>query len=188
MANNDWDLDDLLDFHYDNGSPDKNKDFEILDELQKKDEPSIFHTPKEVEALRQASHDAYERYRSNYVKGKKKREGNVRVSKFDKALTMIYVIAFAVFTLSMLIMNVLPFGMGVLLFGVLILLSLVILVQTRKRSIKKWGKRLATLLAVVMIVFYGMGTAYALGTLSFLSGSSLSPCCSPAGRDRCRDW
>lgn len=235
MANNDWDLDDLLDFHYDNETPDKNKDFEILDELQKTkkpqkpdsakglggdfdaydeyrryaqlrhksdesvppvqpkaapersyersrvsrapveepDDPVLFHTPEEVKALRQASHDAYERYRSNYVKGKKKREGTVKVSKFDKALTLIYVIAFAVFTLSMLIMNVLPFGMGLLLFGVLILLSLVILIQTRKKSIKKWGKRLATLLAVVMIVFYGMGTAYALGTLSFLSGSSV---------------
>jgi len=265
MANNDWDLDDLLDFHYDREVPDNNNDFEIFDELAKKpeppkpqadrasgrsydaydeyrryeelrhkseerprysdaqerpherrrvesetprhrfidedegtsdsffaqydrqnsragrrapveepDEPPMFHTPKEIDALKEASKEAYERYRSNYVKGKKKREGGkMRVTKFDRVLTFIYIIAFGAFALSMTVMNVLPFGMGLLLFGVLILLSLVILVQTRKKNIKKWGKNLATLLAVVLIVFYGVGTAYALGTLSFLSDTSV---------------
>ena len=230
MANNDWDLDDLLNFHYDNEIPDKNTDFDIFDELEKKpepvkpkaekglgetfdaydeyrryeelrhkseesvpasaapektvehrrapveepEEPGMFHTPKEVEALKKASQDAYERYRSNYVKGKKKREGGGRqVTKFDRFLTLIYMAAFAAFALSMTFMNVLPFGLWLVMIGVLVLLSLVILVQTRKKSIKKWGKRLATLLAMVLIVFYGVGTAYALGTLSFLNKSSV---------------
>ena len=230
MANNDWDLDDLLNFRYDNEIPDKNNDFDIFEELEKKpeppkpkaekglggdfdayeeyrryealrhstddsaasasapkqtaenlrapaeepDEPGLFHTPKEVEALKKASQEAYDRYRSNYVKGKKKREGGGRqVTKFDRFLTLVYVIAFAVFILSMTFMNVLPFGYWVAMIVVLALLSLVILVQTRKKNIKKWGKRLATLLAVVLIAFYGVGTAYALGTLSFLSGSSV---------------
>ena len=59
MANNDWDLDDLLDFHYDNGSPDKNKDFEILDELQKKPE---LQKPDPVKGLGR-DFDAYDEYR-----------------------------------------------------------------------------------------------------------------------------
>ena len=242
MANNDWDLDDLLDFQYDRKVPEKHTEPDIIDEYDKipepsrpdagkglsesfdaydeyrryealrhtdeppkpaeekkpsdslfaqydrersrvrtggkapveePDEPPLFHTPKEVEALKQASHDAYERYRSNYVKGKKKREGVKRVTIFDRVLTLIYIIAFAVFALTMTFMNVLPFGLWMVMMVLLILLSLVILVQTRKRSIKKWGKRLAMMLAVVLIVFYGVGTAYALGTLTFLSESSV---------------
>ena len=230
MANNDWDLDDLLNFNYDREIPEKNNDFDIFDELESKPEPAkpkaekglgdtfdaydeyrryealrhtsdespsvpaapekkekrrrapveepeeqgLFHTPKEVEAIRKASQDAYDRYRSNYVKGKKKREGGSNhVTGFDRFLTVIYMIAFVVFALTMTFMNVLPFGFWVAMMAILVLLSLVILVQTRKRSIKKWGKRLATMLAIVLIAFYGVGTAYALGTLSFLSGSSV---------------
>ncbi len=254
MANNDWDLDDLLDFHYDHEVPEKNKDLDIIDELEdspgpgtpesgkglggsfdaydeyrqyeelrhkkdeppreeepvkarrrgadsrdpgesifakydreqgrarsgakapveEPDEPGVFHTPKEVEALKKASHDAYERYRSNYVKGRKKREGSRNVSKFDRILTFIYVIAFAVFALSMTFMNVLPFWLWLVMIAVLGLISLVILVQTRKRNGNKWGKRLAVLISVLLIAVYGVGTAYALGTLSFLSDSSVS--------------
>lgn len=253
MANNDWDLDDLLDFHYDHGAPEKDKEPDIIDELEditepetpkggkglgesfdaydeyrqyeelrhkkeepprvekpgrdrrheasgrdpgesifaqydrersrsrsgakapveETDEPGAFHTPKEVEALRKASHDAYERYRSNYVKGKRKREGGRSVSKFDRILTLIYIIAFGAFALSMTFMNVLPFWLWLVMIAVLLLISLVILIQTRKRDGKKWGKRLAMLVSVLLIGFYGVGTAYALGTLSFLSDTSV---------------
>ena len=236
MANNDWDLDDLLNFHYDSEVPEKHKEADIFKEIESRpepvkpkedkglgesfdaydeyrryrhkteeppkaesdgsifaqydrehsrvraagkppaeepDEPSRFHTPKEVEALEQAAHEAYERYRSNYVKGKKKREGTKRVTVFDRFLTLIYIIALGIFAASMTIMNVLPFGLWLAMIIILALLSLVILVQTRKKNIKKWGKTLATLCAMLLIVFYGVGTAYALGTLSFLSDSSV---------------
>lgn len=251
MANNDWDLDDLLNFEYDRKIPEKQDDIDLFKELETKpqppkpqsdkgagrsfdaydeyrqyeqlrhggeekpkaekadsipaysgredqgsifakydkeksrvrssgrapveepDEPALFHTPKEVEALKQASHDAYERYRSNYEKGKKKRSGVKRVTKFDRILTLLYIIAFGIFALTMTFMNVLPFGLWLAMIIVLLLLSLVILVQTRKRNIKKWGKRLATMLAMLLIVFYGVGTAYAMGTLTFLSESSV---------------
>ena len=253
MANNDWDLDDLLDFHYDREVPDKNKEPDIIDELADKtepaapdngkglgesfdaydeyrqyeelrhkkdepprveepecssrkaagreaggsifaqydrehsrvkagrkapveepDEPGMFHTPKEVEALKKASQDAYDRYRSTYVKGKKKREGARNVSKFDKFLTLIYIIAFALFALSMTFMNVLPFWLWLVMIVVLGLVSLLILVMTRKKGIKKWSKRLAMFISVLLIGLYGVGTAYALGTLSFLSDSSVN--------------
>ncbi len=232
MAKNDWDLDDLLDFHYDREVPEKSNkidnidaDMKLYEELRKKskssnapafdvpeplsnhkwidDDNGIFaqydkehafsrnsdkapveeadehphHNIKEIEAIKQASQEAYDRYKSNYTKNKKKsrkkNSGRRRVSGFHKVLTMIYLIAFGIFGASIAIMNVLPFGMGVALFGVLILLSLVILIQTRSRKSKQWGKVLATLAAMLLIVFYGVGTAYSLGTLSFLSDSSV---------------
>ena len=227
MANNDWDLDDLLDVKFDREVPEKSKtpdidnDRKLYEELRRKSKSSnapafdvpeprgnhkwidedsdIFaqydrehafsrvpdnapveeidehphHNIKEIEAIKQASQEAYDRYRSNYTKNKKKRTGRRRVTGFQKVLTMIYVITFGIFAGSMLFMNVLPIGMSAALFGVLLLISLVILIQTRSRKSKNWGKLLATFAAMLLIVFYGVGTAYALGTLSFLSGSSV---------------
>lgn len=226
MAKNDWDLDDLLDFHFDREVPETNKNTDKLnderklyEELRRESKSSSapafdvpeplsshkwigedddllsqydggkgmaghapveevderHHTMEEIEAIKQASKEAYDRYRSNYTKNqnKKKNSGRRRVSTFHKVLTLIYIIAFGAFAASMLIMNVLPFGIGLVFFGILVLLSLVILVQTRSRKSKNWGKALATLAAMVLIVFYGVGTAYSLGTLSFLSGTSV---------------
>ncbi len=227
MANNDWDLDDLLDFKFDREVPEKSNKIEkdnerkLYEELRRESKSStapsfdapeplskhkwidedsdIFaqydrehafsrvpdnapveeideyphHNIKEIEAIKQASQEAYDRYRSNYTKNKKKRTGRKKVTGFHKVLTTIYLITFGIFAASMLYMNVLPLGMSVALFGVLILLSLVILIQTRSRKSKNWGKLLATFAAMLLIVFYGVGTAYSLGTLSFLSGSSV---------------
>ena len=128
---------------------------------------------KELEALKQASQQAYDRYRSNYTKNKRKREGKTRVSRFHKVLTIIYTISMLSFAAAMTYMNVLPTGMLIAMYVILGLLSLVILVQVRKNSIRRWGKRFATLMAILMIALYGTGTAYALGTLSFLSGTSV---------------
>ena len=140
----------------------------ILDDLAESG-----RSAKEIEAIKQASHDAYERYRSNYTKNKRKKAGKTGVGKLHRFLTTIYVIALACFTLSMTVMNVLPMKMLIAMYVVLALLSLIILIQTRKKSVKKWGRVLATFLAVVLIGVYGMGTAYALGTLSFLSDTSV---------------
>ena len=135
------------------------------------------HSIKEIEAIKNASQEAYDRYRSNYTKNKKRRLAKTdpkRVTRFDHILSIIYTIAFAVFALAMIIMDVLPIGMEIAMFAVLILLSLVILIQARKRGIQKWGKRLAQLAAMVLICLYGVGTVYALGTMSFLSDSSVN--------------
>ena len=288
MANNDWDLDDLLDFKFDREIPEKNDEFDIFDELKSMDPPAapadpapakpakpvktskagerkglgetfssydelkryeelrkksdknapvsdardyyserygahssgydyasgkyfsrrdddndIFaqydrehraaeperkapvveaevsshhHSVKELEAIKQASQDAYNRYKSNYTR-KKKKEAKAAaagtVTKFDRLLTLIYAAAFVLFLGSMLFMNVLPFGMAAAMFIVLILISLLIYRLTRRSAAKSWPKRLGTLMAVLMIVIYGVGTSYALGTMSFLSGSSV---------------
>ena len=132
---------------------------------QDKPMPSV----KELEKLKQASKEAHERYKSNYTK----RAGRQPVSKGHKFLTFIYIIALAAFAGSMTVMNVLPFEMLIALYVVLALISLLILVQTRRSSIKTWARRLATFLAVILIGVYGVGTAYALGTLSFLSETSV---------------
>ena len=137
------------------------------------EEDKTHHSAREIEALKKASKDAYDRYRSNYVKGKKKREGAVQVGKLQRILTRVYIAAFGVFAISMTAMNVLPFGMAALLYGVIILVSAFIYFQTRKEGFNDWGKRVATGLAALMLIFFGVGTAYSLGTLSFLSGSSV---------------
>ncbi len=232
MTNNDWDLDDLLDFHYDREVPeksnkvsDKSEDMKLYEELRRQSKSSnapafdvpeplsnhkwidedneIFaqydrehafsrtpasapveepdehphHNIKEIEAIKQASQEAYDRYRSNYTKNKEKKtrkaSGRRRVNAFHRVLTLIYIIAFGVFAATTLFMNVLPFGVSLVMYGLLLLLSLVILIQTRSRKSKNWGRVLATLAAMVLIVFYGVGTAYSLGTLSFLSDSSV---------------
>lgn len=231
MANNDWDLDDLLEFHFDREVPGKSKKVDKVDEDRKlyeelrrqskssnapafdvpeplgnhkwiDDDSDIFaqydkehayarrsdkapveevsehphHNIQEIEAIKQASQEAYDRYRSNYTKNKNKKTkkgGRRRVNAFHRVLTLIYMIAFGVFAATMIFMDVLPFGISVAMFGILILLSLVILIQTRSRKSKNWGRVLATLAAVLLIGFYGVGTAYALGTLSFLSDTSV---------------
>lgn len=263
MAYDDWNPDDLLDFHYDHRRPDHDDDFDIFDELtemsapedppardvyhgnaggrglgetfdsydelkrsdghraeradsfgarkadpadfyfknpkrepeesifeqydrehaahdagsrelvEEVDDPGRVSDPKDIAAIKQASREAYDRYRSNYTKNHNKKLPKKGVGKFHKWLTGIYAVTLAAFVISMTVMDVLPFGMAVALYAILALLSLVLLVQTRKRSIKVWGKRLATFLAMVLVVVYSVGTAYALGTLSFLSTTSV---------------
>ena len=96
-----------------------------------------------------------------------------KAGKFDRTLSLVYVAAFAIFIASMTIMNVLPLYMAAILYGLLALVSLLILKKTRGRGGKRWSRNLARIAAVLLIVFYGVGTAYSLGTLSFLSGSSV---------------
>lgn len=128
MAKNDWDLDDLLEFHFDREVPETKKidnideDRKLYEELRRKskgsnapafdvseplgnhkwidEEDELFaqydkehafsrksanapvvetdeHTHqniKEIEAIKQASQEAYDRYRSNYTKNKSKRD------------------------------------------------------------------------------------------------------------------
>lgn len=97
-----------------------------------------------------------------------------KLYKFSKFLSVPYVALFAAFTIVMTIMDILPFWMMVALYIVLGLLSLIIVIQLTKDNVKKWAKVLATIMACIMIGFYGVGTAYALGTLSFLNSTSVA--------------
>ena len=146
----------------------------ILPELPEIPLPEI-HAPKDVEALKKASRDAYEKYRSNYTKKQKKKAAVAapKIGKGHKWLTAIYTVALASFALSMTIINILPPKMLIALYVILALLSILIFVQVRRHSIKVWGRRLATALAVILVIVYGMGTAYAMSTLSFLNRTSV---------------
>lgn len=221
MAKNDWDLDDLLDFHFDREVPeeiidlDKQNERKMYEELRKgsksssspsfdapaptaptappapksahrwiDDDRDAFAAPveeadeshpglKEIEAIKQASQEAYERYRSNYTKNKKRIDGRRRATKSQRILTIVYIAALAIFALSMLFMNVLPMVFYLIIFGLLGVISLVLYIESRRRGIPNWRKWAATIAAMVLIVVYGVGSVYALGTLSFLRGSSV---------------
>lgn len=92
--------------------------------------------------------------------------------KFTRILSVPYVIALVAFIASMTIMNVLPFSWWIALIVVLGLLSSIIVTQLRKNNIKKWAKVLSTITATLLIVVFGVGSAYAMGTLSFLDNTS----------------
>ena len=125
------------------------------------------------EALKQAQQDAYDRYRGNYNKKLKKSALAGNVGAFPKWLSRIYVVALAVFAAIIVVMNVLPFGLLIAFFIVLGLLSVIILMQLRRQKVGKWVRRLASVTAILLIACFGVGSAYALGTLSFLDTTSV---------------
>ncbi len=73
----------------------------------------------------------------------------------------------------MTIMDVLPFIMLIAFFGILVLLSFIIVLQLRKNNVKTAVRVIASFTAILLIGVYGVGTAYALGTLSFLDKTSV---------------
>ena len=133
-------------------------------------------TSEEDAALRQAQVEAYDRYRHNVnkkIEKKKKAAASGRAGFIPRWLSRIYVVALAVFVAIMTFMNVLPFGMLVAFYIILGLLSVIIIGQLRKRRVNTWVRVLASLTAVLLIGFFGVGTAYAMGTLSFLDKTSV---------------
>lgn len=145
---------------------------ELFAELGETSNASILSADENA-ALAQAQHDAYDRYRGNYVKGIRKKMGAGKAGPFARWLSRIYVIALAAFVGVMTIMNVLPMGMLIAFYVILGLLSIVIVMQLRRRDIRKWGRVLASITAIILIGLFGVGTAYAMGTLSFLDNTSV---------------
>ena len=127
----------------------------------------------ELAALRKAQQDAQDRYRSNYDKNYKRKTGKKKAPRPSVWLTRLYLIAFLVFAGSMAIMDVLPLVWFIALIVLLILISAVVLPRVRHGGKKKGTRALAVLSSLVLIFLYVMGTAYALGTLSFLSSTSV---------------
>ena len=128
---------------------------------------------EENEALAQAQQDAYDRYRSNYTKKVNKKNAEGKVGWFPKWTSRIYVLALAAFGVALTLMNVLPGGALIAVYVILALLSIIIIMQLRKKKVKIWARVLATITAIILIGCYGVGTAYTLGTLSFLDFTSV---------------
>ncbi|MBQ6388558.1 MAG: LCP family protein [Mogibacterium sp.] len=129
-------------------------------------------TPEENAALRQAQQEAYDRYRSTYNKNTRN-TGRKKAGKFTRGLSWVYLLALAVFLAAITYMDVLPFGLLIAMYVVLGLLSLIIVIQLRKGNVKRWTRALASLTGIALIAFYGVGTAYAMGTLNFLDATSV---------------
>ena len=65
------------------------------DLVEEKDAQKPMPSVKELEKLREASKEAHERYKSNYIKGHNKRAGKQPLSRWHKLLTVVYTIALA---------------------------------------------------------------------------------------------
>ena len=125
-------------------------------------------------ALRQAQQDAYDRYRGNYRKMIRRKAAGSSVGPFSRWLSRIYVVALAAFAGIMTVMNVLPFEMLIAFYVVLGLLSIIIVMQLRRQNVRKGIRALASVTAILLIAGFGVGTAYAMGTLSFLDFTSVT--------------
>ena len=203
MSYDDWNPDDFLDFDYgEKKTPQKqNQKASVSDEYKaylasrkaqkaqkaqeaqasakvqkvkrtrkKKAHPE--HSPEEKAALQQARQEAYDRYTSNYEK-KIHKVKKPRATKLSIFLTRIYLGILAVFIITMGIMDVLPLG-WLLVFIVLLLgISALILPRMQRGGKKKSTKAIATVACLLLMMLYVTGTGYALGTLSFLSSTSV---------------
>lgn len=96
-----------------------------------------------------------------------------RFYKFTRFLSIPYLLTAIAFVGSMTLMNILPFFWWVFLIVVIGLLSVIIVTQLRKFNVKKWAKVLATFMSTILIIVFGFGSAYALGTLSFLDKTTV---------------
>ena len=145
---------------------------ELFRELGETDSSSL--SSEENNALRKAQKDAYDRYRGNYKKNARKKAGAGKAGFLSRWVSRLYVVALIAFAGMMTFMNVLPFGMLILFYVVLGLLSIIIVMQLRKDNVRKGIRALAGMTAVLLIAGFGVGTAYAMGTLSFLDFTSVT--------------
>ena len=129
-------------------------------------------TPQEREAIMRAQQEAMDRYQSNYNKRTKQKKIG-KAGPLSRWLSRFYVILMGVFIFSIFIMNILPKEMMEIACGVIGGISLILLVLLRKRNIHKAVRGIAGFLATILIFGYGLGSAYALGTLSFLDRNSV---------------
>ena len=198
MAYDDWNPDDFLDFDYgqrdtQNQSSNKNESNAEYNEYlasrrvkqvqnsgtaknskvkRDRKKPSKM-SESDKAALRRAQQEAQDRYLGNYDKNYKRKYGKKKTARASIWLTRLYLIALAVFGVSMAVMDVLPIPWLIVLFVILILISAIVLPRVRHGGKKRGTRALATLVSVILMFVYVVGTAYALGTLSFLSSTSV---------------
>lgn len=96
-----------------------------------------------------------------------------KLNRFARGLSIPYLVLLVVFAVIMAIMDVLPMHYLIALYVVLGLLSFIIVKQLRQRNVKKWARILATCTAILLMLLYGVGAAYSVGTLSFLDKTSV---------------
>ncbi|NLY86970.1 MAG: LCP family protein [Clostridiales bacterium] len=199
MSRKDQDLDDLLNFDYGKpipeehssdgaksqydeakayselrGQPRERKAQEVSGDVKRR---SRQEHPSEVElaaAKKQAQKEAYDKYRSTY--GNKKTKSNKKkrkAGKFHKGLSVLYLISLVVFAAIMTILDILPFVTLIIFYLILILLSFILVVQLRKKNISPTVRDIASVTSILLMGMYLLGSAYAIGTLTFLNYTSV---------------
>lgn len=88
--------------------------------------------------------------------------------KFTKIWALIYLVALLIFECALMALDVLPEKTLLILFVVMIAVSILLFIQLFFNNVKKGRKIVALIISTLLIVVYGVGTAYAMGTLSFL--------------------
>lgn len=107
---------------------------------------------------------AYEAYRRR----SRRRRKNRGFYKFTRILSVIYTIALVLFSSVMVKIDILPAKLLVTVIVILVLLSTVLFIQLFFKNIKMWAKVFATVMSVCLLMVYSVGSAYAMGALSFL--------------------
>lgn len=97
---------------------------------------------------------------------------NRRFKTITKILAIIYLVALVFFEIALIALNVLPARIMLLTFVILGVISVIVFSFLFFDSIKKTPRIIATILGVVLIFVYGLGSAYAMGTVGFLNNIS----------------
>lgn len=192
MGYKDWD-EDLLNFDYSDPIPEREPtsgrtarnaaDIDVFDDIEaalKREEDRARKLQEEYDRIRAASR-ANREHAQNFhnapqeLPDQKKgpSQSSEKLNKFARGLSIPYLIMLVIFSVVMAIMDVLPLYYLIALYVVLGLLSIIIVKQLRQNNVKKWAKVLASCTAVVLIMMFGLGSVYSLGTLSFLDKTSV---------------
>lgn len=104
---------------------------------------------------------------------KKKNSKVNKISKkfsiVTKILSIIYLIMLLVFEFAMLMLDVLPTHILLVAMIVLAIFSVIIFVQLFFKNTKKKQKTFATVISILLITIFTIGTTYAIGTVTFLN-------------------
>ena len=107
------------------------------------------------------------------IKNSDKQKGSVLgFKKFTRVLAIIYIIMLLAFEGILIYMNLLPVKYICIILAILTVISLVVFPILFFRDIKKGQKIFATVLAIIMMLVYGLGIAYMSSTISFFSNIS----------------
>ena len=97
-----------------------------------------------------------------------------RKNVFSTILSILYSLAFIVFVVVIIKLDILPKSTLILFCALLTLLSMLLILQIKSNKIIKFAKILASCLSIVLIFGFVTTSVYAMQTLSFLSDVSVN--------------
>lgn len=103
------------------------------------------------------------------MKKKKKKSGFARFKTFTRVWAVVYLLSLTIFELELVLMDVLPPGWLVAVFIILGVLSVLLFALLFFKSVKKAPKIFAMVLSCFLVFVFCFGSAYAMGTMSFMS-------------------